>query len=123
MVVGLDAVNVSAEARSRVGERVLVSDHPRIDRRRGTGPPDKDDALAAGLEEVCRDDVSGASVVDTHQIVVAALRVGNEVAIEEHDRNSRLIEHLGKAQAHLVRQSIEHVGAIEGDDRDGPVDR
>ena len=49
-----------------------------------------------------RDDVSGPTVVDADEIVVAATRIGKRGTIEEHDRNPCGIERLDDPQVDIV---------------------
>ncbi len=73
-------------------KRLAITGDARLDRRSRVGQREKSDPLAAELEQVRRRQVSHPPVIDADKIVIAALRVGEIAAVEQHDRDARLVE-------------------------------
>ena len=89
-------------SRRRVRHRLTVAADTGIHRRRRSRPSDEDDATAAGFQKVCGDGVAGPAVVDADQVVLAAVRIGHQIAIEQHQGNAGAVEDAGDASIDRV---------------------
>ena len=73
-------------------------------------PADEDQPLTSGPHEMGGDDVAGPAIVDADEIVSTALRVWDDVAVQQDDRDVRGDEQFGDA---LV-DAIFVAGQLEG---------
>ena len=53
---------------------------------RGSWASEEHDAPASGIHEVRGNDVAGSAVVNADEIVFAAFRIGDKIAVQQHDR-------------------------------------
>ena len=63
-----------------------------VDCARRTWPQDEDQPFAAGLKQVIGDRMADAAIVNADQIVIAAARILNVVAVQQHERKLGVIE-------------------------------
>src|SRR4051812_12165719 len=83
-------------------ERFTVSRFTRIDRRGGARHRHECDAPRFEPKHMLCDHVAGAAIVDSHQIVMPASRVGHHRAIQQDDWNLRLVQRARNALVDIV---------------------
>ena len=71
----------------------------------------ENDAPGAKLQKMLRCQVARAAVVDANQIVRAAMRVRQDAAVQQNDRNPRLFERPNDAVIHFVLRNSQLQGA------------
>ena len=83
-------------------KRLTIAGFARIDRGGCVWLRDKGNPPRPETEEVLGDHIAGAPVVDPDKIVVAAPRIGNDRAVEQHHRDPSLIESPCNSLIHIV---------------------
>jgi hypothetical protein len=99
----------------------MVSGFPGFDRSRRILDGDKNNPPDPEAQQVFRDSIAGAPVIDADQVVSTSFRVGDDGAIQQDERDTRIVECLRDLPVDgvLTGRQFER---REEDTRHSPVD-
>ena len=97
LVVRLDAADVGLKLRVGSEDSLAITGNACIYRRSGTGTAQKNQPAAAAPQQVRGDRITGSTIVDSNQIVRAAIRICHQVPVQQNHGDPGLVERVRDA--------------------------
>jgi hypothetical protein len=94
LIVRLNSEHRGFKSSLSLGDRFTISDNTGIDSGRRSGAANEDYSPASAAKKMRCNGVTGAPVVDSNQIVTAALGIWKQVAVQQNDGDAGLVKNL-----------------------------